>query len=300
MPSGKWCAGATTASFAWGSAASRARRRNPARRWRPASRVCRRAPGHRACRQNPAPRSRPRRRDRAPPGQQRQALAHARRDHDRLGRAGKAAGHAEIGGDSGAQAGVPEGMRAPRPSRTAVAIRAPAAAPTARRGRPRGRAVRSERQAGPPRVATGRHGVAHCRTGAARQEGGGGAVAGRRGRRAARVARSTSRPADRWRRRGRIRLGHDVAFGDQLVHGQQHGAARDIELPAMRREEGRRYRAPAASRGWRGAPARRSGDAAAERAGTRTRPKGAALRRGRGMTGIVRIVETGSFVCTLT
>ena len=149
---------------------------------------------------------------------------------DRGGRAGKAAGRAEIVGDGGAQPGMAEGMQRARdrPGRLPpFALQQPG---PQREGE--GLAVGLPGWKGKRRLleAEGRHGIAQRRPGAARQGGGGGAVAGRRaGDLAARRGQHLVRQVVGDGEAGR-RLRHDVALGDQLVHGQQHGAARDLEL----------------------------------------------------------------------
>ena len=224
------------------------------------------------------------------PGKQRQALAHARRDHDGLGRRRQSRGRRR---DSrrwrrAARHGRRDAARS-RPPRTArrhsrSSSRAHSAKGKASRsGWPVGKA------SGASSNSEGRHGIAQRRPGAARQDGGGGAVVGwRAGGLAARRGQHLVGQVGRDGEAGR-RLRHDVALGDQLVHGQQHGAAR---APRARSPSGARKagagRAPAAVRGWRAAPARRSGGAAACSTRHRGRdPSGADLRTGRGITGTV-------------
>ena len=160
------------------------------------------------------------------PRQQRQALAHARRDDDRARACRQSRGPRR---DSrrwrrAARHGRRDAARS-RPPRTAAAIRARAAGPTARRERPRGRAGRSERQAAPPRTPRSAwHRATPSGRGATgrrwrRRRG----PAGRAGcaRRGQHLVRQVVGDGEAGRR-----LRHDVALGDQLVHGQQHGAAR--------------------------------------------------------------------------
>ena len=99
-------------------------------------------------------------------------------------------------------------------------------------------------------------------------------------RRPGRAARSASRRAGWWRPRGRSRLRHDVALGDQLVHGQQHRAARARRAPAP---SGATRAGAGRARAGRSRMARRTCSpiwrcSGTGEAGSRTRPSGAAAR----------------------